>query len=178
MATISTGGAQGRRSVNSELPLVPFIDFLLCLVAFLLVTAVWSQMARLETTAKVPGQVTTPTEPVKQLHVRVKDSSFELVWKRGDTVLVTSQVVRRAEKRADGSVGYPELAQRLSAEWQSNGEHKGAMDGQRDIAVLHSPNNMEFGDLAGIIDAIHAPSRSFGPQQEKVAAFSVAFAAD
>jgi biopolymer transport protein ExbD len=178
MATINAGGPQARRSVNSELPLVPFIDFLLCLVAFLLVTAVWSQMARLEATANVPGQVSTRTDPVKQLHVRVKDSSFELVWKRGDTVLVTSQVVRRAEKRKDGSVSYPELAQRLDAEWQSQGEHKGAMDQKRDIAVLHSPNSMEFGDLAGIIDAIHAPSRSFGSQQERVAAFSLAFAAD
>src|SRR5678816_4418937 len=48
MATIGTGPARGgRRELNQELALVPFIDFLLCLVAFLLVTAVWSQLARI-----------------------------------------------------------------------------------------------------------------------------------
>ena len=48
MAGIDVGGGHGgKRSTNHEIPLIPFIDFLLCLVAFLLVTAVWSQMARI-----------------------------------------------------------------------------------------------------------------------------------
>lgn len=37
MASIDTGqGHGGKRSVNFELPLIPFIDFLLCIVLFLL----------------------------------------------------------------------------------------------------------------------------------------------
>jgi len=51
MAGIDTGGGHGgKRATNHEIPLIPFIDFLLCLVAFLLVTAVWSQMARITQT--------------------------------------------------------------------------------------------------------------------------------
>ena len=61
------GGGHGRRSVNQELPLVPFIDFLLCLVMFLLVTAVWSQMARLNADAQVPG----PPNPEKDIEVLI-----------------------------------------------------------------------------------------------------------
>jgi len=54
MAGIDVGGGHGgKRSVNQELPLVPFIDFILCLVMFLLVTAVWSQMARLTEGRKI-----------------------------------------------------------------------------------------------------------------------------
>ena len=33
---VGGGGHGGRRSVNQELPLIPFIDFLLCIVLFLL----------------------------------------------------------------------------------------------------------------------------------------------
>jgi biopolymer transport protein ExbD len=55
MAGIDVGGHGGKRSTNHEIPLIPFIDFLLCLVAFLLVTAVWSQMARINADARVPG---------------------------------------------------------------------------------------------------------------------------
>jgi hypothetical protein len=58
MAGIDVGGGHGgKRNVNHEIPLIPFIDFLLCLVAFLLVTAVWSQMARINADARVPGPV-------------------------------------------------------------------------------------------------------------------------
>jgi len=36
MAGIDTGGGHGgKRATNHEIPLIPFIDFLLCLVAFL-----------------------------------------------------------------------------------------------------------------------------------------------
>ncbi|NRA31813.1 MAG: hypothetical protein HRU17_00595 [Polyangiaceae bacterium] len=40
-----------------------FIDFLLCLVAALLVTAVWTDMARLDAAAQVIGDSATMAEP-------------------------------------------------------------------------------------------------------------------
>src|SRR6185295_16932138 len=41
MASISVGeGKSGRRALDHVLPLVPFIDFMVCLIAFLIVTAV------------------------------------------------------------------------------------------------------------------------------------------
>ena len=45
-AAVGTGG--GGRDVNVELNIVPFIDLMSCLTAFLLVTAVWINIARLE----------------------------------------------------------------------------------------------------------------------------------
>jgi biopolymer transport protein ExbD len=41
-------GTDGKKSVNVELNIVPFIDLMSCLTAFLLVTAVWVNIARLE----------------------------------------------------------------------------------------------------------------------------------
>ncbi len=53
MATIETGGAHGRKKVDHEIPLVPFVDLLLCCLMFLLVTAVWAQLGSLG--ASTPG---------------------------------------------------------------------------------------------------------------------------
>src|SRR5499426_4376456 len=40
-------GAEGKKSVNIELNIVPFIDLMSCLTAFLLVTAVWVNIAQI-----------------------------------------------------------------------------------------------------------------------------------
>ncbi|HEX9105127.1 MAG TPA: biopolymer transporter ExbD, partial [Polyangia bacterium] len=40
--------ARGRRALDATLNLVPFIDLLSCCIAFLLITAVWTTLARLD----------------------------------------------------------------------------------------------------------------------------------
>ena len=89
------GGGGGKKSVNSEVNMVPMIDLLLCTISFLLITAVWSQMARINADAQVPGPPRTDqqidkVEPEPQLHVTLgptqeggKKRSFSLVWKAG-----------------------------------------------------------------------------------------------
>lgn len=66
MGGISVGGGHGgKKSVDSDIPLVPFIDLLLCCVMFLLVTAVWNQLARINANQQQPGQ-NAPDEPPPQ----------------------------------------------------------------------------------------------------------------
>ncbi len=40
--------ARGRRALDATLNLVPFIDLLSCCIAFLLITAVWTTLARVD----------------------------------------------------------------------------------------------------------------------------------
>jgi biopolymer transport protein ExbD len=79
--SVDTGGKGGKKSVNAELNLVPYIDLLTCMVAFLLITTVWSQLARPDTHQKGQGQAgeDTPPEKVFKLVVLVNDSGFNLV---------------------------------------------------------------------------------------------------
>lgn len=51
-------GTGNKKSVNIDLNIIPFIDVMSCLTAFLLVTAVWISIARLETkpAGRAPGQ--------------------------------------------------------------------------------------------------------------------------
>src|SRR6185503_12057810 len=79
--SVDEGGKGGKKSVNADLNLVPYIDLLTCMVAFLLITAVWSQLARLEAHQKGQGQAgeDTPPEKVFKLVVLVNDSGYNLV---------------------------------------------------------------------------------------------------
>jgi biopolymer transport protein ExbD len=176
MAGIDVGGSdKGRRGVNHEMPLVPFIDFLLCLISFLLITAVWSQHARIDADAQVPGAkgCIACGEKRKELHVDVKDQRFLLTWREGSTVVASTTVERKPIKLADGSTTYPELAQKLSEEWKSHGAHRNPSDERRDQAVLHTQNSLEFGELIAVVDAVSATKRA-----PHVAAFDVTFAAN
>jgi biopolymer transport protein ExbD len=56
MASIQVGGrASDKRPVDAEVPLIPFIDLLLCCIMFLLVTAVWNQLGELEANQQIEG---------------------------------------------------------------------------------------------------------------------------
>lgn len=49
-------GTDSKGSVNVELNIVPFIDLMSCLTAFLLVTAVWTNLAQIKIKPKGQGQ--------------------------------------------------------------------------------------------------------------------------
>jgi biopolymer transport protein ExbD len=92
MGGISVGGGHGgKKAVDSEIPLVPFIDLLLCCVMFLLVTAVWNQLAKLNANQQQPGQQ-APNEPPPEEHVKVilqvQASGFVLASTAGDRIEV------------------------------------------------------------------------------------------
>ncbi len=180
MASIGAGAASGgRRSLNHELALVPFIDFLLCLVAFLLVTAVWSRMARLAADARVPGGgISAPSVLPTELHVSVADDSFLLRWQQGATVLDSTSVPRKAQTLADGNVRYPELARVTAEQWRARGSHRATSDGVQDRAVLHTPNALEFREVTAVLDALNGARRPFGAPNHarEIPAFSVALA--
>jgi biopolymer transport protein ExbD len=80
---ISLGGdGKGRRkAVDADLNLVPYIDLLTCMVAFLLITAVWSQLARLEVAQKGQGEGQPGDEQPLRVAVLVSAESFNLVVK-------------------------------------------------------------------------------------------------
>lgn len=62
-ATVGTDS--GGRDVNVELNVVPFIDLMSCLTAFLLVTAVWSSFAQINIKPKGLGRdATTPIDEI------------------------------------------------------------------------------------------------------------------
>lgn len=85
------GGHGGKKAVDSEVPLIPFIDLLLCCVMFLLVTAVWNQLARIDANQQQPGQQAPdqppPEEKIKVI-LQVQASGYVLASSAGDRIEV------------------------------------------------------------------------------------------
>ena len=181
MAQIDVGGAHDKRNHDRMVPLIPFIDFLLCLIAFLLVTAVWSHMARINADARVPGPAAGPAPEVeKTLHLETRgERAFKLVWKQGNTVIDTIDVPRtKVAVAASQDFRHPELAERVRIEWTRHGVHRSPSDPQQDQAVLHTDNTMPFQDIVAVLDALQAPERqvAHGRETRAVPAFNVTFA--
>jgi biopolymer transport protein ExbD len=174
---------EARRPLDSEVNLIPMIDLLICCTAFLLITAVWMRMSRVDASAQVPGKEAgpVPTAPDKALHVAVSDpDKFSLVWKQGSTVINTVDVPRRAvvvDEHGARTIRYPDLAAAIQREWTLNGSHRDASDGRLDQAVLHAGDTVPYRDLVAVMDAIRAPKRH-GAGSHGVPAFRISFATD
>ncbi len=173
---IETEGGGARRKLDHEINMIPMIDLMVCCISFLLITAVWSHMARVNSTALVPGihGPLTPRPPDKMLHVDARsDEKFTLTWKQGTTVISTLEVPRAQVDRR-----YPDLASKVAAEWRANGSHRDASDRELDQAVLHMNDKAPFGDIVAIIDAVHTPKRVATAPANAFPAFNVTFAID
>jgi len=102
---VGGGGGGGRRQTDSEINMIPMIDLLMVTISFLLITAVWTHMARINADAQVPGppREVEPdkTDPEKQLHVEMRSpDKFVLIWKQAGTVISTVDVPRKDNLRS------------------------------------------------------------------------------
>jgi biopolymer transport protein ExbD len=188
MAGISVDGPSGgRRSLDSELNMVPMIDLLMVTISFLLITAVWSHAAKLDATAKAPGQSSAcgddgcNKDEEASLHVRSNESgNFVLEWKLGKNVVSQREVARKEEVTIAGNkraVRFPELEREVAAEWASKGQHKDPADLKTDRAVLHSSNEAPYSTMAAMLDAMSVADRRL-KSGEHVPAFSTVLAID
>lgn len=187
--SVDSGGKGGRRSLDSEINMIPMIDLLVCCISFLLLTAVWSHMARVNADAQVPGPPSTdqvePQTPEKMLHVTMvttsDDEKFVLEWRSGKTSVEAPIDVPRphADRVAPGTcpaepVRFTDLAKKIEAEWTARGTYRGDAP-KRDQAVLHTDNKVPFCDLIAVIDAIYQPKREYPGAKKPVPAFNVTF---
>jgi len=185
--SVDSGGKGGRRSLDSEINMIPMIDLLMVTISFLLITAVWSHMARLNADAQVPGpprptEEITPQPPEKQLHIEMRSpDKFVLIWKQAGTVISTLDVPRKDVVTMEGQTRvtrFPDLAAKISSEWTTVGAHRDASDKKFDQAILHTDNETPYGAIVGVIDAvyqIHRPLQTPSGKIESLPAFNMTF---
>jgi biopolymer transport protein ExbD len=103
-AAVGTGDGE---SVNVELNVVPFIDLMSCLTAFLLVTAVWSQYAQINIKPKGLGRDATKEqdeEPPVNISVLLTQNEIWVGLTTGD---------RRQIRNEGGSYDWTALEETL-----------------------------------------------------------------
>jgi biopolymer transport protein ExbD len=122
--SVDSGGGGGR-NVDVDINLVPFIDLLRWLVAVLLVTAVWTNVAQMKVTPKGVGrdaEQTLPTEPPVNISVLVAQDSLWIGLTTGD---------RRQIKNEGDNYNFASLEDVL-AEYKNN---SGIFKDRRDLEL-------------------------------------------
>src|SRR5438105_7506190 len=88
-AAPTPSGKGGKKPLDAAINLVPFIDLLSCCISFLLITAVWTQLARMNVTQKGQGaagaEPDKPPEPTLNLTLFIDKDGFTFAKSSGET---------------------------------------------------------------------------------------------
>lgn len=139
---LGSGGKGGKKALDTTINLVPFIDLMAVTIVFLIMTAVWTQLGRLQVSqsgqSPDPDPVTPPpTQPIavlitdRELRLQVGGASL-------DPIAIT-----RTERGALVTEG---LAKKLR-------ELKGQQPDQSSI-TLNPEDTVKYDDLVRLIDAV------------------------
>lgn len=132
------GGSGRRKDVNAELLLVPYIDLLTCMIAFLLITAVWTQLARLQVQQRGQGEADTIERPQTRIAILVHQTGFSVVMNQQQHPL----------PHQHGQPNYAALADELKRLKQEHPD-------KTDVQVL-SEDPIQFDTLVKTMDAAMA----------------------
>ena len=139
------GGRRKRNSLDAVINVVPAIDLLSCCITFLLYTAVWTQISRLQvqqlgTGAPEPEQVEMQKSVIVTL--AMGERGFNLSTSSGTSVDIPS-----LGRGGDGTVQFDlrALGERLK-------QLKGDLPDQSAITVS-AEDTIPYGDLVHVIDA-------------------------
>lgn len=91
---VSTGKS-GRKALDAAINLVPFIDLLSCCLSFLLITAVWSQLAAIPTGHGGMGGEIDQVPQAVRLTLHVRADGFVLEKSNGDPLTISDSADRR-----------------------------------------------------------------------------------
>jgi len=110
-------GKGGKKPLDASLNLVPFIDLLSCCISFLLITAVWTQLARMDVAQK--GQSSAgatdekPPENVVQLTLFIDKDGYTFSKSTGEQTPIPKKgeeydYVKLADTLKDAKTAYPD----------------------------------------------------------------------
>ena len=138
-AVAAPGGRRtGKKNLNVELNLVPFIDLLTCLICFLLMAAVWIQIGKISLTQRGQGPpIVVPNEQSMSLVVAITPQGF-LVTGNGRT-LEGGDILKK-----DNQYDFERLASNLK-------EIHGLFPDKNDIVVM-SEDAIKFQALINTMD--------------------------
>jgi len=149
--SIEPRGNGGKRPLTADLNLVPYIDLLTCMVAFLLITAVWAQLAQLKISQHGKGGDEVETPSMVKIAVLVGLDGINLVVNQEREVLPDKN-------------GQPD--------WNALGASLKKAKGQfpdKDDVQIASEDSVLFDRLTGVMDATIAagfPGVSLVPTSE------------
>lgn len=123
--SVDSGGKGGRKSVDSNVNMVPMIDLLISVIAFLLMTAVWVQSGILQAQQpKGAGGAPSEGRPQEQLKVNIyADGRVKIGIQEADRHEVAPTHDRRGQPTVNAEEIRTDLQRRHEAEASRNEVH-------------------------------------------------------
>lgn len=144
-AAVVSSGKGSRKSLDAAINLVPFIDLLSCCISFLLITAVWVNLGRLEVKPPPSRGDVSPAEPNTDVKVTLTLSSSAVVISR--------------------STGEETQLPRIAGQLDETGLHqqlallRNALPKQHDM-TLRAHDSVHYADLVKTMDLARGASFS------------------
>jgi biopolymer transport protein TolR len=116
-AAPTPSGKGGKKPLDASINLVPFIDLLSCCISFLLITAVWTQLARMDVTQKGQGAAGStdekPPEPTVNLTLFIDKDGYTFAKSTGETTQIPMKgdeydFAKLADVLKDAKTAYPD----------------------------------------------------------------------
>src|SRR5215831_13093402 len=116
-AAPTPGGKGNKKPLDAAMNLVPFIDLLSCCISFLLITAVWTQLARMDVTQKGQGAAGAsdekPPEPTVNLTLYIDKDGYTFAKSTGENTPIPMKgddydYAKLGEILAKAKTDYPE----------------------------------------------------------------------
>jgi biopolymer transport protein TolR len=138
---LGTGGKGGKKPLDVAINLVPFIDLMAVTIAFLIMTAVWTQIGRLQVSqAGGPSDPNKEQEDTKTLPVTLLITEKELKLTVGGQVYDPIPITRNDKNKMD----LTKLTEKFK-------EIKTNLPDQSAI-TLQTEDSVRYEDLVNIID--------------------------
>ncbi len=90
-AAPTPSGKGGKKPLDAAINLVPFIDLLSCCISFLLITAVWTQLARMDVQQKgqgAAGSIDENNQPQVQLTLYIDKDGYTFSKSTGESTAI------------------------------------------------------------------------------------------
>lgn len=137
---LGTSGKGGKKPLDAMINLVPFIDLMAVTIVFLIMTAVWTQLGRLQVSQS--GTSPEPPESHTSQPITLLITEKELKLTVGGSQLDPFPIVRDDHGRIDTSKLVPKLK-----------ELKQAQPDQASI-TLSTEDSVKYQDLVRVIDTV------------------------
>jgi biopolymer transport protein ExbD len=138
-------GRKRKKALDATINVVPAIDLLSCCIAFLLFTAVWTQISRLQV-----QQLGTGAPEPEQVELREKALAVTLSMGERGIALVVGDATYDIPSLGRSTEGL--VQQDLKALGQRLKQVKGEFPDQASI-VVSAEDTVPYGDLVQVIDA-------------------------
>jgi biopolymer transport protein ExbD len=137
---LGTGGKGGKKALDTQINLVPFIDLMAVTISFLIMTAVWTQIGRLQVAnsgaSSEPSSATEDKTPPISLLITEKELRLSAGTQNFDPIPVTRGTNNKIE------------LEKLRDKFK---ELKGQLPDAQAI-TLQAEDNIRYEDLVRIID--------------------------